>query len=384
MRIRTISLKLLATKEQNVALKLLATLFSKACNSIVPISQEHRCWNRVALHHLSYYGIRQQFPELGSQMVCNAVQAVADACKALKARKGIPKDKPVRQIIFKPASVPFDKRTYSIKQDTVSLFTTNKRIHVSFICGDYQKKLLVSGSPREATLVLRKKVWYFNLVLEFPDQPLIESKDAMGVDVGENNLAATSSGKIFGGEKLRHERDQYLAERKRLQSNGSRASKRKMRQISGREERHVKHINHETSKAIVQEALQTGVGEIRMEDLTNIRDNIKAGKRVRVRLHRWAFRQLQTFVEYKASAVGLRVIYVNPAYTSQTCSECGNKGIRKKHSFSCVCGTKRHSDVNAAVNIAWFAEPIGTARGVVSHPKFVHQIPSVVMKSSCL
>ena len=33
-----------------------------------------------------------------------------------------------------------------------------------------------------------------------------------------------------------------------------------------------------------------------MEDLTNIRDNIKAGKRIRSRLHRWSFRQLQTFM----------------------------------------------------------------------------------------
>ena len=57
----------------------------------------------------------------------------------------------------------------------------------------------------------------------------------------------------------------------------------------------------------------------RLEDLTNIRANIKAGKRVRTRLHRWAFRQLRDFVAYKAEAAGLNVIFVEPAYTSQTC-----------------------------------------------------------------
>jgi IS605 OrfB family transposase len=60
-----------------------------------------------------------------------------------------------------------------------------------------------------------------------------------------------------------------------------------------------------------------------MEDLTNICANIKAGKRVRTRMHRWAFRQLQDFVSYKAQGAGLSVAFVDPAYTSQTCSVCG-------------------------------------------------------------
>jgi IS605 OrfB family transposase len=51
-----------------------------------------------------------------------------------------------------------------------------------------------------------------------------------------------------------------------------------------------------------------------MEDLTHIRAHIKAKLRVRARLHRWAFRQLQDFVQYKAEAVGLRVEFVEPAF----------------------------------------------------------------------
>jgi IS605 OrfB family transposase len=69
----------------------------------------------------------------------------------------------------------------------------------------------------------------------------------------------------------------------------------------------VKHVNHETSKTILHAAIAAGIARITMEDLTHIRARIKAGKRVRGRLHRWAFRQLQTFVEYKASAAGIAV-----------------------------------------------------------------------------
>lgn len=382
MTMRAVSLKLATTPEQATVLAALAAAYAEACNAIVPLSVEHRCWNRVALHHLAYYMVREQLPTLGSQMVCQAVHRVADAYKTLKANKGIIKDKPVPSIVFSATSVNFDKRTYSIKGDTLSLFTLAGRAKIQFVCGKHQRNLLASGAPKEAKLVVRKGVWYFNLVLDLPDTPPVSGGGVMGCDVGENNLAASSTGKVWGGGKLRHDRDIYLAHRRRLQSNGSRAAKRKLRAISGREQRHVKAINHETSKAIVAEAIRSGASEIRMEDLTHIRANIKAGKRVRTRLHRWAFRQLQDFVAYKAEGAGLSVVFVDPAYTSQMCNVCGAIGKRVKNSFSCSCGNRAHSDVNASRNIAGFASPIGLARGACNSSfKFAHQARPVVVES---
>lgn len=357
-----------------MALSALANTFASACNAIVPFAVEHRCWNRVALHHLVYYPVREQIPALGSQMVCQAVHRVADAYKTLNANKGIAKDKPVPAISFNASSISFDKRTYSIKGDSVSLFTLTGRERIAFVGGKHQLNLLASGLPKEAKLVRRKGIWYFNLVLDIPDVPPVSGGGVCGIDVGENNLAASSTGKVWGGDQLRHNRDKYLAHRRRLQSNGSRAAKRKLRAISGREQRHVKTVNHEVSKSIVAEAIRSGASEIRLENLTNIRANIKAGKRVRTRLHRWAFRQLQDFVAYKAQDAGLSVTFVNPAYTSQSCAVCGTIGKRVKHKFSCPdCGNLAHSDCNAAVNIAKFARPIGSARAAVTQPQFAHR-----------
>ena len=148
----------------------------------------------------------------------------------------------------------------------------------------------------------------------------------------------------------------HLALRRRLQSNGTQSAKQKLRKVSGKERRKVRHINHVYSKAIVEEAVKVEAKEIRLEDLTDIRKNIKAGRRIRTRLHRWSFRELQQFIVYKAEAVGIRVRFVPPAYTSVTCSKCLQLGTREKHCFTCnSCGLRTHADYNASLNLVRIA-----------------------------
>ncbi|RMH30870.1 MAG: transposase [Nitrospirae bacterium] len=367
--LRTASIKLDVTAEQATSLAALRSSYARACNLLVPIVREHRIWNRVALHRRAYSMLRTTTP-LSSQMCCNAIFSVCKAYKTQKALGRIKKDAPVPEIRFDCASVHFDKRTYTLLNgDSVSLATLDGRIRVPMRLGQHQRRILESGQPKEAELVCRKGQWYFNLVVESGDREPVAFGPVMGVDVGENTLAATSTGKVFGGGKLRDKRDRYLALRRRLQSNGSQSAKQKLRQVSGKEARRVKHINHETSKAIVEQAKRLGIARIVMEDLTHIRSRIKAGRRVRARLHRWAFRQLQRFVEYKAKAAGIAVEYVNPAYTSQSCSACGNIGKRAKHRFECDnCGLRAHSDCNASRNLARIGETAVSPRAVVNTP----------------
>lgn len=104
---------------------------------------------------------------------------------------------------FDHASVHFDKRTYTLKGDAVSLYTLDGRITVRLCLGEHQRRLLESGQPREGELVFRKGKWFFNLVVESDDPQTRTSGPVVGVDVGENNLAAASTGKVFGGGRLR-------------------------------------------------------------------------------------------------------------------------------------------------------------------------------------
>jgi putative transposase len=363
---RTISLKLTLSQEQSDDLIETQLAFSNACKQTIPFVIENRCWNRVALHHLCYYKIRENIPSLGSQMVCNAFQKVCSSYKVLKIKKS----QDVPSITFKDtASVHYDKRTYTLKGNILSLYTVNGRIKCGFKTGFFQLEYLKDSVVKEAELIRKGKRWFFNVVLDIPDVPIKKEGTIIAIDVGENNIATTSNGTIHGGGKLRHERDKFLERRGKLQSNGSQSARRCLKRISGIERRHVKKTNHIISKAIVKEAVEKDAKVIVLEKLTNIRKRIKGKKRIRSRLHRWSWYELQQFVEYKAQACGIDVVYVNPAYTSQTCSKCDCLGSRHKHLFKCSnCVSYQHSDRNAAINLLKLGESVVSSTAPVNVP----------------
>ncbi|MDJ0713675.1 MAG: zinc ribbon domain-containing protein [Prochloraceae cyanobacterium] len=99
---------------------------------------------------------------------------------------------------------------------------------------------------------------------------------------------------------------------------------------------------------------------IAMENLEGIRKRSKRNnKTMRTWLNSWAFYQLREQVNYKATIAGVRVEFVNPAYSSQVCSNClhihpeKGKSYRNGKRFDCGhCGASLDADVNGARNIA--------------------------------
>ena len=134
----------------------------------------------------------------------------------------------------------------------------------------------------------------------------------------------------------------------------------------------MRDTNHKIAHRIVTEAQRTGTG-IALETLTGIRSRARLRKPQRVTLHTWAFAQLGELIAYKARLAGVPIVHVNPAYTSQRCSECGHIEKQNRQSqaeFACRrCGTISHADHNAARNIA----QLGAMTWVAGQKSPVHQ-----------
>ena len=119
--------------------------------------------------------------------------------------------------------------------------------------------------------------------------------------------------------------------------------------LRDKERNFAKTYNHQLSHKIVKFAKDNKCEFINLEYLT------KDGFENRI-LSSWSYYELQNMIEYKAEREGIKVRYVDPAYTSQTCSKCGhvdkeNRPTQAK--FKCVnCGLELNADHNASINIA--------------------------------
>ena len=217
---------------------------------------------------------------------------------------------------------------------------------------------------------------YAYVSVTIPDLPQIETNKFIGVDLNATGhcavVAVPATNKVYMlGKKAQHVHTKYLKYRKRFQRLGA---LKLLSKAKRRESNIVKDLNHKISKKIVQVAVENRAG-IKLEDLTGIRNNKRQTKSFRYILNSWSFYQLRQFVEYKAKKQGIPVVYIEPAYTSQTCSKCGSLGDRKGKSFKCpVCGHTTHADINAAFNIAgWVVD--GRAEKGLSGSSLMFDVP---------
>jgi hypothetical protein len=154
-----LTLPLACTTEQAAQLQALQTAFARACNALAPLVQQTRCWNRVTLHHLAYKQLRERFPELGSQMICNAIYSVSRTGRvvfqhpdspfnlAILGSRGLPLLK-----FSQRSPVYFDRHTLSVKGDLMSLYTLAGRTRIPVQGGELEAAGFHGRRLREALL----------------------------------------------------------------------------------------------------------------------------------------------------------------------------------------------------------------------------------------
>ena len=341
----TAVIQLLPIEEQRQILYETLQTLNAACNEISQQAWDSKTFRRVPLHHLTYYPVREQFG-LTAQMAVRCIGKVTDAYKV---------NRKVRHDFRKHGAIPYDLQMirYDLEQQAVNLQTLDKRQTMPFAAGQLQLDLL-QYQQGESDLFERRGKFYIAATCEIPDDVPFDPDEFLGVDLGIKNIATDSDGTIHSAKHLLNVRHRHRRLRRNLQPKTTWSSYRKLKNLSGKERRFARDVNHRISKQLVTIAKDTGRG-IALEDLKGIRDRTTFSRKQRNMLHSWSFYQLRQFVEYKAQRAGVPVVYIDPCNTSRECSVCGcvDKANRKTQShFSCMsCGFVAHADVNAAINI---------------------------------
>ena len=98
----------------------------------------------------------------------------------------------------------------------------------------------------------------------------------------------------------------------------------------------------------------SNVKDVICEKLKFVKHKSNFSKKFNNKLQRWSYTKTLNRLELLSETKGFRLRYINPAYTSQTCSHCGVviKSNRNGETYHCsVCGVELDADVNAAVNV---------------------------------
>ena len=189
-----------ASPEQVKRLQALQTGFAQVCNALAPLVQQTRVWNRVALHHLCYRQLREQFPEMGSQMVCNAIYSVSRTARMVFQHPQSPFNlarlgsKPLPLLRFSDSCpVYFDRHTLSLKAGQLSMFTLDGRMRFQLALAAQDEERFHTQKLREIVLSRRSDGVYelaFMLVSEAeggnaPAQKGADATDAADGAMGE-------------------------------------------------------------------------------------------------------------------------------------------------------------------------------------------------------
>ena len=124
---------------------------------------------------------------------------------------------------------------------------------------------------------------------------------------------------------------------------------------------------HKATTKICDDLVAQGVKHLVLEKLTHIRKSTcrklgtSKGKHLNYLINSWPYAMIQSFLSYKCLERGIAVEFVDPAYTSKTCSRCGSRNTSRpvQNSFICNdCEHTLHADLNAARNIwACYTQP---------------------------
>lgn len=284
-------------------------------------------------------------------------QAIRDAKSVFKKAK---KENFQKVPVLKKPVIIWNNQNFTICQQSIKMpfiiDGKSKKIEIPAVISDYERSLL-NGSSKIGTLRITKKgnKYIAQIAVEIPE-PINTSVKTMGVDLGikipavcctdDNEVRFVGNGRMNKYvRRYHHSRRKELGKDKKINA---------LKKSNDKEQRWMKDQNHKISRYIIGFAIQKNVGIIRLEKLANISKQTRKSRKNNHSLSNWSFYRLASYIEYKANLVGIKVEYVNPAYTSQYCPNCRHINHAKDRKYDCSnCQYTGHRDIVGAKNIIY-------------------------------
>lgn len=212
----------------------------------------------------------------------------------------------------------------------------------------------IEGTVKQLRVTRRANGWFALLVVEMPKPaPLPKTGLSVGVDVGIKEFATLSTGEAIANPRHLQQAADNLAKLQRRLSKKQKGSQNRKKARNKVALAHLKVSNtrkdfhHKVSTDLVNRFDRIAV------EALNIRGMVKNPKLSKAILD-VAWSQFFTITQNKAENAGREFVKINPAYTSQTCSNCGHRQKMPLKIRVFVCEQCNHTldrDHNAAINI---------------------------------
>ena len=331
-------------------------LSEPAYNSGKPLSA-------LALHRAMY---PQVSGVLSSQLTCSAIRLTAGAYASAKSNR-----KPAtHHFAFRRARALFlvgvRGRDADFRQDgSLSIWTVAGRKRISYVVPDAFKATLASAKEIDSLNVIERNGRLLGRVTVTLEAPEPRGVLPVGIDLNETNalVAVNPDGNTLfvSGKAVKVANKRTYKTRKRVQKKhaarkaahqDTRSTRRLLKRLGRKRSNRTRTFAQTAGKQLVQWAPAHAVLVFESLTVPQPEKGTGRGKGTLRRLSQWQHQLIRTAAESKAQEAGMAVAEVNPAYTSQNCSRCGLRGVRKRHAFTCPsCGHTAQADVNAAVNI---------------------------------
>jgi IS605 OrfB family transposase len=286
-----------------------------------------------------YESIRQSFPEVHSKLVQKAMKEYGKFGKAKR-----PKNPVILPIIwdYQQFNTEFKGKHYGL-----FLRFAGKNFPVE---GKRTTELLKDKQIQEIRI---KKIGeefrvYFICRGKAPAYEISDDSKAIGLDANVKSVVL-SNNQFFNLKPVVH-----LKQESRKGNSPIRNSRNYTRNF-------IKNQFHQISNKLVKSLSRDNTEVLYLEDLTGLRkrqtEKHSSNRELELRFilnNCYPYAMLQEMLRYKCERNGIKVKFINPAYTSQKCSGCGSLNTRRptQNRFECLdCGLRLHADLNGARNI---------------------------------